>query len=222
MNDMYYYLIEDKYINQYLVTIDIETLKKLRKEIIDNCSTIKHINRKTTIEPNYYCDEHIKNYKSKELGMRSYNDFYSQDEMEYLVDYDYYEFSILVNIIDELIKGNTKIIDELNNPNLLNMQDNQKNLDDIDLKIQIKALIDKGLYDKIDELVQNKTADLILKKQENHILEKNYLIKINQCIKLELFNQITIDDFNIIKEFFIDSDVKKNISTNLVKLLKRD
>lgn len=223
MKDKYYYCQKKEFINKYQIDIDEKVLKELRKEIIEKCSKITHRNYKTTNEPNYLHDEHIRNYKSKELGMISFNDFFSPDQMEYLVDYDYYEFSILVTVIDDLLKGNTNVIDDLKNPEFLNKYENNKeNLKDTNLKEEINKLIEKGLYEEIDELIQTKTADLILKKQEKFVLEKYYVTKINEYIKLTLHDQITTKKLLEIKDFFSSYEPKQNVSNNLVKLLKKD
>lgn len=77
----YYYNLKEDSIVRYIVSIDYEYLKELRKQIIDNCSIIEHKHYKTTKQPKYFSDEHIRNYHSEELGIKSYNDVYSQDEM---------------------------------------------------------------------------------------------------------------------------------------------
>lgn len=220
--ELYYYDIRDKYVKKYEVEINKENLKTLRKNIIDDCSIINYEEYKTTKEPDLF-DEHIRNYRSKKIGKITYNDFLSQDEDEYLVSYNYYNFSVLVSIIDSLLNDNTSIISILNDPDLLTKSiDDEKIKSDIKLKEEIKILIDKGLYDEIDILVQNKIADEILKNQERLILEKKYLNLIKQSINLYFREKISLKELENIKYFFKDIDTKNNTSSNLVKILKKD
>ena len=75
---MYYYKKKGKDIIKYQVNIDKDKLTKLRFEIIEKCSYIKHINRKVTDSVKSYIWEweHIRNYNEKLIGTIEYNDFY--------------------------------------------------------------------------------------------------------------------------------------------------
>lgn len=220
---VYYYDVRDGYINKYLVEVNKEYLKKIRKEIIDNCSIIEFKKYKTVKEPDFLRDEHIMNYKSEKVRKISYNDFFSEDEDEYLVSYNYYNFSVLVGIIDDLLNDNTSSIGLLDSNSLLKSNvDNDVIKSDYDLKEQIKELVDKGLYNEIDELVQSKMADIVLKNQERVMLEKKYLIFIKQAVNLYFRDKIALKDLENINFFFKDIDFENNVSDNLVKVLKKD
>lgn len=216
----YYYDVKNDFINKYVVLLDIETLKKLREEIIEKCSYITHQKHETT-NLTYYYKEQVKNFKYKKLGMISHNDFFSQEEMNYLVEYDFYEYSKLVEIIDNLLNGNTSVIDILINPNFEKLKNNKNtNLDATELKNEINKLIVAGEYEKIDTLVKEKQGELDVKNQLILKLEKVYLSKIKECVKLKLFDQIEIETFNNIKEFFEATNIKNNVSSGLKKVLK--
>jgi len=219
-NNNYYYSLDDNFVVRYRVSINTEYLKDLRKQIIDNCSVIKHKNYKTTKQPKYSSDEHIRNYHSQELGMKIYNDIYSQDEMEYLVDYDEYKFSRLVSIIDDLLQYKTWIISILYDSDLL-LDNDEIVKTTLQLKEEIRILVDKGLYDEIDNLIQNHVEYLMLKTNENTILEKKYLKKIKGAINLFIEDKITLEEVEKVRCFFNQLDTAHNASNNLVRKLKK-
>ena len=46
---MIYYELDDKVINKYEITYDINRLNEIKKEIINNCSKIEHVKLKENI-----------------------------------------------------------------------------------------------------------------------------------------------------------------------------
>ncbi len=226
-NKKYYYNIQKNsktnkyYINKYLVSLDIENLQILKENIINNCSHITHKKYETTEEPNYYDVQHIRNYKSKKLGIIEQNDFLSQDKTNYLVEYDYYEHSKLVKTIDILLKGNLDIIDSLMKKDFLKEPTLESiNIDKEILNKEISILMEKGLYEEIDLLVKDKKEEQLIKEQEIFGLETICLAQIKKCISLNLYDQLELEEFTRIKEFFTEADISKNISKNLTKVLK--
>lgn len=226
-NKKYYYDIKKNqqtnkyYINKYLVSLDIEKLKILKENIINNCSHITHKKYKTTDEPNYFDTSHIRNYQSKKLGIVEQNDFLTPNKREYLVEYDYYEHSKLVKTIDTLLKGNLDIIDVLMKKDFLKEPTLETiKIDKELLNKEISILMEKGLYEEIDLLVKEKKEEQLIKAQEIFGLETVYLAQIKKCIIMNLYDQLELEEFTRIKEFFTESDISKNISKNLTKVLK--
>ena len=208
---MYYYQKENEEIVKYQIILDEYTLKKLRSEIIEKCSLIIHKNYKTTNTPNEFDYEHIRNYKETKVGVIEYNDFYCTTEDEYLVDYDYYEHPKLVSLIEELLSGNTKIINELNNPKIECINEEEMLLKE-QQKIIKKLNNCKDVSKQIELLNENQEKLIEYKKQKK--LNKNqvsvipYYLKVLECITIKEVNSISMDIVDEYINFFM------NVSTN--------
>ena len=216
-NINYYYNFNTKFINKYVIEIDTERLKKLRIEIINNCSIISHKKYESIEEPNYFDIDHYRNYHSRKIGSIRTNDFNEPDKTLYLIEYDYYEHSKLIELIDKLLKGDTYIIDKLTDSSFLNIRKHY--MDDQNLTNKINELIASGKYDEIKLLVDEEIETAQTRYNEILKLEQEYLQKINECIFLNLYDQIDLETFNDIKEFF-DGINNHNVSKKLTKVLK--
>ena len=220
---MYYYKKENDEIVKYQIILDEESLKRLRSEIIEKCSLITHKYYKTTNTPNEFDYEHIRNYKEKKVGVIEYNDFYCTTEDEYLVDYYYYEHPKLVNQIEELLSGKTKIINELKNPNIECV-----NQEELILKEQqkiIKKLNNcKNISKQIELLTKNQEKLLEYKKQKelnkNQVPVDSYYKKVLDCITMKKVNSISMNLVNEYINFFI-SVSSNNIDENVNKVLEK-
>lgn len=221
---MYYYKEENEYIIKYDVKLDEKKLKELKLEIIEKCSYIIHKHYNTTKTPNYFDFEHIRNYKEKFLRWIEYNDFYSSDEEEYEVEYDYYEHDDLVKYIDLLLHGDTSSIDLI-----MNLNDKKYNKEKSILKKQRKIINklyndnDNDIKSELDELISiQKELEEYKKEQElnkNQISSLDYKDKVIECITLNEIARLLIEDVNKYQIFFdIDKDNVK--SKSLRKILK--
>lgn len=223
---MYYYKKENEEIVKYQIILDEKKLKELRSEIIERCSLIIHKNYKTTNTPNEFDYEHIRNYKEKKVGVIEYNDFYCTTEDEYLVDYDYYEHPKLVSQIEELLSGNTKIINELKNPNI-----DRINEEEVLLKEQqkiIKKLNNcKDISKQIELLTENQEKLLEYKKQKElnkkQIPVEPYYKKVLDCITIKKVNSISMDLVNEYINFFMNvSSTNADEKVNKVLEIKKN
>ena len=88
------------------------------------------------------------------------------------------------------------------------------------LKLKINELISKGEYDKIDEVIREE--NLRVSGEDEIILNKEllYLSKLKKCIYLSLYDQLEIDKFEEIRDFFNETNINKNVSSSLKKVLK--
>lgn len=135
---MYYYKIKGDKVVKLEVEIDTEKLIKLRQDIIDNCSEIKH-ERYTTTQPiNPVLFKDIKNFSKKIVGKINYNDFRSTVKDEYLVEYDKYYYPEIIQYIDNLLKGDLSMIEEINN---IVIEDKPENEMLLNYKSQVKRCI---------------------------------------------------------------------------------
>ena len=226
---MYYFRKEEHFIVKYSVMIDEEKLKKLRWEVIDKCSLIIHKCYKTTHRPNEFDYAHIRNYKEKKVGVIEYNDFYSMPEDQYLVEYDYYEHSSLVSLIDKLLEGNINVIEEIEKLQELNIQTHIQK-EEMELVTEQNEIInnlntveinDRAKY--IEKLNQShkKLNDFQKKKElnKNQIPEIVYCSKILECIKLTKIGIIELIKVLQLQRFFSES-AEKNCDIETNKILK--
>lgn len=221
---MYYFKRQNKDIIKYKVNLDEENLKKLRLEIIVNCSTITHKCYKTTNTPNWFDWEHIMNYKEKKVCQIEYNDFYSMPEDEYLVEYDYYEHPPLISFIDSLLKGNTNMIEKIRKMNIKNIDEEELILKEQQNIIkQLNDLGGKDISKQLELLKDNQKKLLEYKKQKelnkNQVSVNNYRKKVLNCINLEEVERIPLKIALQIQDFFMGSS-DSTIERNLNKILE--
>ena len=223
---MYYYKKKGKDIIKYEIVLDEEKLRQLKLEIIEKCSYIKHINsRETSFTISYRIDfKHVRNYNEKFIRTIEYNDFYSQPEDEYLVDYDYYEYPILVSYIDEILKGNTSIIGKIEK-----LKDKNMDKENIILEEQQKIINKLNNPDNKNkqELINllNESQEKLLEYYKEKELNKNQVP--SSKYKRKVLNLITMKEIGTmpyktileVQKFFISS-IELNKENNLNKVLK--
>jgi len=119
---MYYFKYKDDVIEKYIVSFDINKVKKIRNNIINNCKVVIHKEYDGIKEPtgNEYIK--IRNLTKMEIGKDVYR--FSYDEVIY---------PLLVNTINLLLREDARAIDniylekEYNNINEL-LDDNKREL----------------------------------------------------------------------------------------------
>lgn len=226
---MYFYDLEDITIVKYEVKINISELKKLKKEIIKNCSRIVHKSYETTQFPNVFLNN-IKNYNSQNTGRKDEN-----NNDIYLVSYDLYIYPYLVTLINELLLNNMSVINEL--------QEYQEiySIEQMDINGEYKKLLDKINSKEDIKIVgtneseeDRKKRKQLLKEMEklltnfenqNSINSKSteidkYRLKVLNCIDLKKIGNLSLKTFIEIQDFFTDS-TEKVLNKNLIKILNR-
>ena len=213
---MYYFKKEDNYMIKYDVKIDEKRLNELKLEIIEKCSHIIHKHYYTTKKSIDFDYLRVRNYKEKFHRVISYNDFYSEDEDEYEVEYDYYEFDKLVNYIDMILYGDYNAIESI-----YSLEDDNVDKENSLLKKQRKII--SKLYnnnfnemnEKIEELYSIQKELEELKKEnelnKNQISSINYKEKVLKCITLNEIDKINIEDINKVNAFFNNEKIIKKI-----------
>ena len=188
---MYYYKIKDNLVYKYSIVLDIKQLHDLKNEIIDKCSFISHKCFKTT-NPVEKSINH-RNYKKTKIGIKSFEMSLHPDTDEYLVEYDYYDFPMLVHYIVDLLSGNTNAIDKI-----IKYKEDENNLDFGEKKILeeqdklIKELATKtsGDISKKLELIANNHKKLMAYKKDrelnkNQVPASSYIKKVLSCINMK-------------------------------------
>ena len=119
---MYYFKYKDDVIEKYIVSFDINKVKKIRNNIINNCKVVIHKESDGIKEPTSNEYIKIRNLTKMEIGKDIYH--FSYDEVIY---------PLLVNTINMLLREDTVAIDniylekEYNNINEL-LDDNKREL----------------------------------------------------------------------------------------------
>lgn len=220
---MYYYKVEEDIVKKFEIEFNLEEMKKLRSEIIEKCSYITHESKEKTMcncsnftdIREYMGNEHIKLLKYEKVGSYTIEDFYGDFVYnEYKIEYLYYTFPKLVDLIDKLIEGDTKVISEIFNPSF----DEPISKQDIILKEQQEVIeilnkrnngdIKKEL-EKLNEIEQK--LEECKKEQElnkNRIPVNEYYLKAQSLIILKNICTIKQQDLLNIFEFF-EEDVDK-------------
>ena len=226
---MYYYKKEGKNIIKYEVIIDKEKLTKLRYEIIQKCSHIKHIKDIETrgmgsCRTNKTIFDHVRNYSEKYVGIREYNDFYSMPEDEYLVEYDYYTHPPLIQLIDDLLNENTNSIEKIKKYKE-EIEDKEKDILEEQQEI-LKKLNSMTEINKEKQIhLLNENQDKLLEHYKEKELNKNqvssnkYKTKVLSCITLNQKETISYKNVLEVIKFLIDSN-DKTTEYSLNKILK--
>ena len=226
---MYYYKVKDNYVNKYSIVLNIEKLQELKNEIIDNCSVITHHCFKTT-RPEENCINY-RNYKKTKIGVKTYNNppdtyNYKPDEVEYLVECDFYEFPKLVYHIIDLLSGNTSVIEKI-----INYKDEVNDLDFEEKKILeeqdklIKQLAEETSEDisKHLELIANNHKKIMSCKKnrelnKNQVPASSYIKQVLSCINMKEVGMKPLKSVLEVKQFLEDSK-KTTTESDLYKKL---
>lgn len=228
---MYFYNIEGTMIIKYEVKLNYKKLKELKKEIIDNCSLIKHQIEETINPIIVFNSIYMRNYKSIKTNKK---DFKTKKSI-YLVTYDLYNPPYLVELINELLKENFSIITEI-----LNYKENFS-IEVFEIKDRYNKLLNE-LYDpdyvkiyksQVQEDDSKNRLNLLRELEKllsNYQIEKEehskktdiekYRLKVLDCIKLKEIQKLPIEYLSFVQDFFNESN-EKTISKTLNKILTR-
>lgn len=225
---MYFYDLEGVNVVKYEVNLDINKLNQIKREIINNCSIIEHKSYETTNPIIKFESPYMKNYKSEKTNKK---DFKTKKQI-YIVSYDLYNYPYLVKLINELLLGNTSVIDEIKNykenfsieePSI-NKEYNRllSLLEKEDIKIvgaqESEEEKQKRIHNlkKLEILLTNYQQEKVLYSKNNNIEE--YKLKVLECIKLKKINSISLEVFLDMQNFFNDS-TPQNLHNTLKKII---
>ena len=204
---MIYFRKNDEVIEKYQVDFDKEEIEKLKKEIINNCSFIQHEEYESDYSPRF-TDEIIRNFTYTPTGKEK--EYFEETRNIYHYSYDEYKPPYLVELINQLLNDNSKVIDQI-----LNYEISLKSTidDSIDLAYQEFNRIDNENITKKTEKL--KELEDLLKAKELNMNQQNIDLYYNQLIGLIKFN--LIDSLPISELGRIESFLEINLS-NKVKI----
>ena len=218
---MLYFRKNDEEIEKYQVNFDKEEIEKLKKEIINNCSFIKHEEYESDYSPRF-TNEIIRNYISTSTGKK--HEYFEETRNIYRYSYDEYKPPYLVELINQLLNGDSKAIDEILNYDISTKStiDDRINLVNQEfIKINPENIAKRK--EKLKELEELLKAKELNKGQQSIELYYSQLIEL---IKFNLIDSLAISELSRIESFFeIHLSSKVEISNSkekpFVKSLKK-
>ena len=109
---MLYFRKNDEVIEKYQIDFNKEEVETLKEKIINNCSFIKHEEYESDHLPRF-AGKIIKNYIHTYTGKEK--NYFEETRDIYLYSYDEYKPPYLVKLINQLLNGNSEVIDEILN-----------------------------------------------------------------------------------------------------------
>lgn len=206
---MFYFKYNDDVIEKYKVNFDKDKIENLKKEIINNCSIINHIEYESDYSPKFV-DEIIRNFLCVPTGKTK--EYFEESRKIYLYSYDEYIPPYLVKLINELLNDNSKIIDEILNYDVCI----KSSVDDkIEMVNQEFNKIDfENTIKKIEKL---KELELLLKEKELNSNQKNiylYYIQLVELIRFDLIDKLSISELDRVESFLEIELANKIINGN--------
>ncbi len=195
---MIYYELDDKVINKYEITYDINRINEIKKEIINNCSKIEHveIEREYSFNDNYFENKLVKNHTSEPIG---FNEYYDGTRSVYLHRFDLLTPPNLVELIDRLLSDDKSAVNEI-----YFYQEEKVSFDkEIDAKNkEIDSINNSDVDKKINKLKELKELLELKYINRDQKSTKEYYIKLLDYIHVTFISSINISDNNIISDFF--------------------
>ena len=193
---MLYFRKNDDVIEKYQIDFDKEKIKKLKQEIINNCSLIKHIEYESDYTP-ILSNEIVKNFTYTRTGKE--REYFEETRDIYHYSYDRYEPPYLVELINQLLNDNSKIIDQILNYEI----SSESTIDDsIELAYkEFKEIDPENVTKKAEKL---KELEDLLKAKNYNINQQNidlYYKELIELIKFNLIDSLPINELNKIESF---------------------
>lgn len=195
---MLYFRKNDDVIEKYQVIFDKEKIKKLKQEIINNCSFITHIEYESDYAP-ILSNEIVRNFTYTPTGKE--REYFEETRDIYHYSYDRYEPPYLVALINQLLllNDNSKVIDQI-----LNYEIASKSTIDDKIELAYKEFKEIDPENATKKAEKLKELENLLKAKKLNINQQNIDLYYNQLIELIKFNLIDslpINELNRIESF---------------------
>ena len=195
---MLYFRKNDDVIEKYQVNFDKEKIKKLKQEIINNCSFITHIEYESDCAP-ILSNEIVRNFTYTPTGKEK--EYFEETRDIYHYSYDRYEPPYLVALINQLLllNDNSKVIDQI-----LNYEIASKSTIDDKIELAYKEFKEIDPENATKKAKKLKELENLLKAKKLNINQQNIDLYYNQLIELIKFNLIDslpINELNKIESF---------------------
>ena len=189
------YFLSDDTITKYDIVIDEGKLKKVKEDIITNCSTVTHVFKEDTIEPNYLNIDYIRNYRAKKIGIKD-------DKVLYWITYDHYEHPWVIPYINQLLYGNVYAIDKIIGYYLGEYK-----------KIVREPLIEEKIQCKIEALrcLKDKIVSVDEIRNLNKKTVDDYFMDILDCVTFLKRKSLDKKTYDEVLDFFEIGDPVKSL-----------
>ncbi len=201
-------------LEKYEIVIVTEELEKLKKIIINQCGFIEKIDGDITVFPDVKDYIYIKNYTEEKII-----DKFTFEET-YKISYIKYDAPPLAILIDRLLKEDLTSLIELKNYD--------KKSKDAYIRVimqQINILQEKVTFYMLNNKI--KEAEEILEqieklkqKQKLNETQKNDIIyydTVNKCIDYQLIDELSLKEYERVKNFFSRVPLNQIILNNKIK-----
>lgn len=183
----------DGIIVKWNIELDVDKLKEIRKEAIENCSDIYHHEHKILIteEENKLANRYYRNKKVKVL---------EDDPEKCILTFDEYVYPRLIKLIDDLLDGDAHVVSEIISPVETNQNYYDESLKKLDEEI---SLIDNYNFDlKIRKLSQLRDLVAEAKANENKKNISKYYQLVRESLNLEFIDEIEYSEVYRVMNFF--------------------
>ena len=205
---MIIFVKDKKDIIKYEILFDKEKLEKLKFEIIEKSSIIEHMDYEDTNFPKMYgLLDYLKyrNYSEIKVGVREYNDFYSMPETLYRFTYDKYHFPYLIELVDKILSGDVKALEDIFNINIKKeLVPLDKRIEEVNIKIN--QTDNDSTYKKIELLKE--LSDLIKQKElnKNQVNVDKYYLKVRKLFNFKKIDVLSCRELQRVLDFYNISD----------------
>lgn len=212
---MFYIKETNNEVIKYEVKLDIEKLKYLRKEIVDNLSVIKHKDYEAdgVPFPYFFTNNDVRNYEATRTG--KYKEYFEEDRPIYRIKYDLYHHPKLANYIDMVLDGNIKGLIKLlaHKDSYLKKEDEySETLDNLNFEFEQELKKSSRNIDNINKLSKKikKLRNNEYKARKKREIEMSYYNEVMNCLTITEVDRIDKDTIKRVEEFQGISYTKKN------------
>lgn len=209
---MFYFRKNGEVIEKYQVHFDKDEIVKLKEKIINNCSFIQHRVYVSDYAP-IFTNEIIGNFTCTPTGRKK--EYFEETRDLYQYSYDEYKPPYLVELINQLLNGDSKAIDNILNYdistkstlddkiNLANKEFNKIAPEDISKKKEklkeLEDLLKAKELNKKQQSIDLYYAQLIglIKFDLIDLLPINELVKIETFLEINLSSKVEISNSNV-------------------------
>ena len=209
---MFYFRKNGEVIEKYQVHFDKDEIVKLKEKIINNCSFIEYKVYVSDYAP-IFTNEIIRNFTCTPTGRKK--EYFEETRDLYQYSYDEYKPPYLVELINQLLNGDSKAIDNILNYdistkstlddkiNLANKEFNKIAPEDISKKKEklkeLEDLLKAKELNKKQQSIDLYYAQLIglIKFDLIDLLPINELVKIETFLEINLSSKVEISNSNV-------------------------
>lgn len=205
---MIYFKNNDDEIRKYRVDLDKEEIEKLKIKIINDCSFIEHKEYESDNGPRLI-NKPIKNFNGIYTGKKQ--EYFEGTREIYLYSYDEYNPPYLVELIDELLNGNSNVIDKILNYDTSTKSTIDDKINSVNQElIKIRPEDITKIKEKLKELEDLLKIKELNKGQQGIELYYNQLLEL---IKFNLVDSLPIGELNKV-ESFLEIQLTDKIKTS--------